>query len=355
MVAAEDAPLPSAIEAPRRKRRAPRWLFGILLLVVLLWCAYWYVAYRVTDSVIGSAVDGSNPEVACTERTIDGFPFTLRLACDAASVSGENGSAFSIGPVAVAAALYNPTRINATIAGPMEIRSPTFALDAGWDEAESTVSVGFSGVSAVDVAFDDLEVAVFDGFGIPLWGLAADRWTTRIEPADDRDDALRAWLSSEALVVELGGGRYPAVSGTATLTLMDTGGTLNADPTETARDWLAHGGSFHVDASRLTSGAVVAEITGPLVLEIDGTFSGEVTVRYRGEEDLPMLISALFPGYADEADIIAEAIVVLSKNVEMEGQPAYEAKLILRHGAVNVGLIPILTIPSLGSLEGFLE
>ncbi|MCW5696222.1 MAG: DUF2125 domain-containing protein [Bauldia sp.] len=355
MVAAEDAPLPTAVEVPRRRRRAPRWLFGILILVILLWCAYWYAAYRVTDSVIGSAVDGRDPVVACTERAIGGFPFQLRLSCSAASVNGGEGAAFSIGPLAVAAALYNPTRINATIAAPLALDTPTFQLDATWDEADSTVAVGFSGVSSVEAAFEDVSVAVADGIGFPLWGVTADRWTTRIEPAPERDDALRAWLSTEALVVDLGGSLYPSLSGTATLTLMDTGGTLNADPAATARNWLRTGGSFHIDASRLTSGTVVAEITGPLVLELDGTFSGEVTVRYRGEEDLPMLISALFPGYANQADIIAEAIVVLSKTIEMEGQPAYEAKLILRHGAVNVGLIPILTIPSLGSLEGFLE
>lgn len=351
MVAADDA----RIDIPRRRRRAPRWLFGILILVILLWCAYWYTAYRVTDSVIGSAVDGGDPEIACTERAFGGFPFRLRFTCDTASLDDGAGAIFSIGPMAVAAALYNPTRIDASIDGPLAFDTPSLQLDASWEEADSTVSVGFSGVSAVDAAFDVVEVAVADGIGFPLWGLTADRWTTRIEPADDRDDALRAWLSTEELVINLGGAPYPAVSGTATLTLMDTGGTLNADPAETARDWLRTGGSFYVDASRLTSGTVVAEITGPLVLELDGTFSGEVTVRYRGEEDLPMLISALFPGYADDADMIAEAIVVLSKNIELEGEPAYEAKLTLRHGAVNVGMIPILTIPSLGSLESFLE
>jgi SAM-dependent methyltransferase len=69
------------------------------------------------------------------------------------------------------------------------------------------------------------------------------------------------------------------------------------------------------------------------------------------EEDLPTLVAAIFPWYADEAVTIAEAIRALSRPIEMRGQPAYEVRLNIRDGVVNVGLIPILTIPSVGGLD----
>src|SRR5690606_34863655 len=98
---------------------------------------------------------------------------------------------------------------------------------------------------------------------------------------------------------------YPSLSGSGTLVLIDSGDMIGTDPMGVASRWLTDGGQFEIEAMALTSGDVTAHIVGQAVLEIDGTLTGDLHVRYAGERDLPLLIAALFPSLADDAATIA--------------------------------------------------
>lgn len=346
---------PETHEAPRRGRRWRRRAFLLAILLVLLWSGYWFAAYSMADLAVSPA-EAAEPEgaaIACSERRVGGFPLALTISCRAAQVASADGLSLSIEDITARAPLYNPGRVAVAAAGPLALSASDFSMSAAWASADATVEAGLSGISAAAAAFAGVTLDVEDGGGARLWSAAADRWSTEIRPAADQEDALRVVLSAQDLVLTLSTGVFPALSGEVTLTMQGSGDDLNADPLETARRWLGGGGRFDIDDMSLRSGSVVAEVTGPMTLEYDGTFSGDLTVRYRGEEDLPLLVAALFPSYADEADAIAAAVVALSRPIEMTGEPGFEVPLTLRHGAVSVGLIPILTIPSMGSLESF--
>jgi hypothetical protein len=345
----------STRERPRRRF----WLIFVAVLLFVLaaaWVVYWYVAYRFTSSYVreASAVEDTDETVlACGDRQLGGFPLQITISCREA-VTQSGGARASVAALTATAPLYNPGRVDAEIDPPFNYSGVNHTIGADWTGAGLQLNAGLGGLNRAQVSLAGLDVQVTDLVDNVIWAATADAWGTELRPADGDDTAFRVNLSTSNLVIQLGGNTYPSVSGTAALTILDSGNRVDRDPAAIVGDWLAAGGAFRIDDMVLTSGDVVAEFIGPMTLEIDGTLSGEVTLRYYGTQ-LPTLVSAIFPWLADDADLVAEALEALSRPIEMRGQPAHEARLVVDHGAVKVGLIPIpLTIPSIGPLDHLL-
>lgn len=342
---------------PKRRRRLVPLILTVPVLLAAGWAAYWYAAYYLVDrhvvdnSVVASLGDLS---ITCANRQISGFPLRISVGCVDATTEAENGTRLDIAGFVAEAPLYNPGWIDARANGPLLYEGVNHRISADWTAAGGKLLAGFGGVERGTATFADLQLDVSDFVDDAVWGATADIWTTEIEAAVEAD-ALRVLLATSNLNIEIGGRVYPSLSGTATLTVIDSGSRFNRLPSVMIGDWLVAGAAFRIEHMALTSGNLNAEVTGEGVLEVDGTLSGNVTLRYSGEEDLPQFVSAIFPWLEDEADIIAQAIAALSQQIEMRGEPAYEVRLILNHGAVRIGLIPIpLTIPSIGPLDHLL-
>ena len=346
--------------APRPRRRRRRLVPLVLSVPILLaagWATYWYAAYYLVDSHIANSPGAtalSETTINCGDRRIAGFPLRISVECVDAFAEGENGTRIDIAGFVAEAPLYNPGWVIARASGPLTYEGVNHRIDASWTAARGDLLAGFGGVDRGTATIADLRLDVSDFVDDVVWGATADVWTTEVEAATDAN-ALRVLLATSNLNIEIGGRIYPSLSGTATLTVIDSGSRFDRLPSVMIGDWLETGGAFRVDHMALLSGNLNAEITGDGVLEVDGTLTGNVTLRYSGEEDLPQFVSAIFPWLEDEADIIAQAIAALSQQIEMRGEPAYEVRLILSHGAVRIGFIPIpLTIPSIGPLDHFL-
>ncbi|MHA1559276.1 MAG: DUF2125 domain-containing protein [Alphaproteobacteria bacterium] len=346
--------------APRprkRRRRLVPLVLSVPIFLALGWAAYWYAAYYLVDGhVVDSPGAASLGEltVICAERQIGGFPLRISVRCVDAFTEAENGIRFGVAGFDAEAPLYNPGWVEASANGPLTFEGVNHRIDADWTAARGDLLAGLGGVDRGAATFVDVQLDVSDFVDDVVWGATADVWMAEVQAAGQAD-ALRVVLATSNLMIEIGGRVYPSLSGTATLTVIDSGGRFNRLPSVMIGDWLVAGGAFQVEHMALSSGNLNAEITGDGVLEVDGTLTGNVTLRYSGEEDLPQFVSAIFPWLEDEADIIAQAIAALSQQIEMRGESAYEVRLILNHGAVRIGFIPIpLTIPSIGPLDQFL-
>lgn len=346
--------------APRPAKRRRRLVPLVLTVPVLLaagWAAYWYAAYYIVDRHVVARSDTAAPgelTVICASRQLSGFPLRISVGCVDGTTEAENGTRLDIASFVAEAPLYNPGRVDARANGPLLYEGVNHRINADWTVARGDILAGFGGVESGAATFADLQLDVSDFVDDATWGATADVWTTEIDPAEEVN-ALRVLLGTSNLKIQIGGRVYPSLSGTATLTVLDSGSRFDRLPAVMIGDWLVTGGAFRIEHMALSSGNLNAEITGTGVLEVDGTLTGNVTLRYSGEEDLPQFVSAIFPWLEDEADIIAQAIGALSQQIEMRGEPAYEVRLILSHGAVRIGLIPILlTIPSIGPLDHLL-
>lgn len=342
----------------RRRRRLIPLFVSIPIALAVAWGAIWYFAYRMVEGYVmettADSVVDSEIAVVCGDRALGGFPLRISIDCTDATAEGADGAEIAVKRFSATAPLYNPGWLEADAVGPLSYAGVNHLITADWSTAHGVVLAGFGGVSQGTVTFGDLILDVVDIVDDANWGATADAWTTELREAEG-PDAMRVFLSTSNLMINIDGRIYPSLSGTATLTILESGGKLDRLPATMIGEWLATGGAFEVDHMALSSGRLTAEITGEGVLEVDGTLTGAITVRYSGAEDLPMFVSAVFPWLEDDSDIIADAIAALSQPIEIRGEPAYQVRLIIDHGAVKIGLIPIpLTIPSVGPLDHLL-
>ena len=343
--------------ASRRRRRIGPFLLLLLVLFGIVWASYWYVAYRFAETFVAEAPASAISQsvaLSCAERRFGGFPLQLTIDCDRAIAASGDKAHASLAHVTATAPLYNPGWVEAEITGPFEFNGVNNNVRSDWRDGRLELMAGFGGVRELQASFADLKLTVGDLVGDTIWSAGAAYWATEIRSADGDEDALLMVLSAEDLVIELAGGAYPQLSGTATLTLRGSGNRLDREPSDLIGRWLSNGGEFNIDHMALTSGDVIAEVDGPMILEVDGTLSGDLDVRYAGEADLPLLVAAIFPWLAGDAEVIADAIRAMSQPIELHGQPAHRVRINIRHGTLNIGLIPILTIPSIGPLDHFL-
>lgn len=340
----------------RRRRRLLPFVIGVVAILAVAWIGYWYVAYRVVDGFISdaSALTASESiNVGCDSRHLGGFPLQITVDCEGMVTLPGTDARIDLAQLAARAPLYNPGWVEADIAGPLVYDGVNHIIRSDWDGGYVDLHAGFGGVSRANVAFSQLSFVVTDRVDEMVWGAAARVWGTELQPASEAG-ALRLVLLADGLVITIGADDYPAVSGTMALTLNGFGDQIDRAPEQLIGDWLRAGGAFEISHMDLESGDVLAEVNGPLTLGVDGTVSGNLVVRYLGEDDLPTLIAAILPWYAEEAEQIAEAVRLMSRPIEMRGEPAHEARLILANGEVSIGLIPLLTIPSIGPLDHYL-
>lgn len=341
---------------PRRRRRLWPLFLGLIVILAVAWAGYWYVAFRMADGFVVNAANaeaGESVELACDEHHFGGFPLQITIECLGGGISSGDGANISLAQFAARAPLYNPGRVEADIVSPFNYSGVNHTIRSDWTGGRFGLFADFGGVAKASIAFGDLTFTVSDRVDETVWSAAANAWGTEIEPAAE-EGALRLLLSAEDLVIIIGSETYPSFSGATSLILNGIGDQIDRAPDVLIGDWLRNGGTFQIERMDITSGDVVADVTGPMTLNVDGSLSGNLIVRYSGEEDLPILVAAIFPWLASEAEIIAEAIRLMSQPIEMNGGPAHEVRLIVREGEVRIGVIPLLTIPSVGPLGHYL-
>ena len=299
-------------------------MLTLVALLLLAWGGYWYTAYSLANGFISdasAAAPSDNIAFGCGDRRLGGFP--LQLTVDCQSFISTNGPAMraSLGGVAATAPLYNPGRVQADIVGPFEVVGEGYAIRSNWRGGQCRLHRWSRWRPRRDRG---LLVARFRGFKTLLAKRNGRRMRLPGRPKFGRRPASsRRYMSSFSaadLIIAFGGDAFPEMSGTANLTVLGAGNRIDGDPARILGRWLDAGGDFQIDFLTVTSGDVLAEITGPMSLGRNGSLTGRVMVRYVGQEDLPTLVAAIFPWYADDAETIAEAIRALSREIEMRGR-----------------------------------
>jgi hypothetical protein len=319
---------------------------SLVLLVAGLWCAYWYVAYRVALSTVDAADNGGSTALSCAERSLGGFPFHLTFNCRQGEAANGALLTASFGGIDASAPLFNPGHVAAAMTGPLRLDAGGLVTEANWQVGTATVDAGLSGISAATASFADLKVSMRDTSGPAAFNISAGRWHSQLRPASE-PGAFRLDLATDDLVVAGGATAYPGVSGTGTLTLQDVGPAIGLDLHGLVRAWLAAGGRFRVDALDLTAAGVHLGVSGPMSLSPDGAISGAVTLRIAGTEHLPELVAAFAPAWKDRAAELADVVTAMARPAD-GAVGTVETRLNIRDGVVSLGIIPLVALPPLG-------
>jgi hypothetical protein len=103
-----------------------RWLVGVLIVLAVLWCGYWYAASRVAamgmEKVVAAAA-AHGRQAGCGTQAIAGFPLSLDVQCSGVKFAGSDMSA-GLGQIGLSAPLYYPGHVQADLTGPLVLNAP---------------------------------------------------------------------------------------------------------------------------------------------------------------------------------------------------------------------------------------
>ncbi|WP_421725734.1 DUF2125 domain-containing protein [Bauldia sp.] len=347
-----DATREPIVQPERRRRRGWRWLVILLVLFVVLWCAYWFgsswLAATAADRLVAS-LTANGRALACVENTTGGFPLTLDLECtDASFTDDRQGMRVALSGAAASAPLYWPGSIQGSLAGPLAVDAPIqgLSLDADWTLATAELDAGFSGVNRLAVALDGVAVTPRpDGVRLLFERFSAGEAEVIAEPV--ADNAYRFYVRAEDIhMTPIGGENYPEAAAWLDAAARDFGSALGTDPQATIRAWVAGGGVVDVERLGFALGDASAIASGTVEVAPDGLLSGELIVRLTNLDALPAAIDEIQPGAGDQVAQAIGAAGMFMRPVE-DDPDASDLLLTIRNGTVSIGIIPLGSIPPL--------
>lgn len=333
-------------------RRAIGWLVGLAVVIAVLWVGYWFAARYVAQTAIARYASGGSTGVVCARPTVGGFPLVLDIRCERVT---HEGSAINltadIGSIAARAPLYMPTRVDATVSGPLTLNAPdrNLALTASWSLAEAHASAWIGGLTGGGAVFHSLGVQNADNLpGIPVSAMTAERAAVTVAPAAGNAFAVTG-EAKQLVLTRDDGTDWPTVDAAAHVTLLDVGGTLGTDPTETLTAWLRDGGTIQIDRLMVASEGALVTADGKLNLASNGTLNGSLLVRWNDLDALLALADKLVPGVRAKLEEPVSGIgirpidglTLMSAAVDTPDGPMRQTAITVRRGFLMLGVIPL--------------
>ena len=284
----------------RRSRRRPGAAVLVPLLSVTILVLGWTVLWGVARQQAGAALDGWIAAEAahgrawtCPDRTVDGYPFRIAIACRDVGfkgvVDGSPGEGHLAGLTA-RAWLYEPSAVYVLLDGPMTLRTADGRADftLGWDRFGAKLRGIFGDRRRAEI--------VGEGFALTRPGAAgatARRLELRAGPAlgaaagDTAADAVDIAVSGLAVpLLDAVTGEAAAVEGTFAGTVTRAYGDLPDLGPATVERWRRAGGRLGVTDLALAKGPLSLGAAGTLGLDEQHRVEGRLDARFGGFEPL---------------------------------------------------------------------
>jgi hypothetical protein len=277
--------------APRRPR-SRFWLFApftVVGLVIVAWCAAWFVIKSRTVEGLEAWLAreaAAGRQWTCADRTVGGFPFRIELDCASVALRRSDFAA-DAGALRAMAQIYRPRHIIASLAGPLRIEEGGLLTEGRWRVLESSIRTGQAGLQQLAVVMDGGEVQVAGATPEPIRA-AADRLEVYARPSPSQTDA------SVDLVVRAAGAAVPALDALlgspepASLELQaraTQGLRVSGAPIlEEVERWRAAGGALDVVLLKLAKGNGRLEARGRLSLDEERRVEGRLEGAAQGLE-----------------------------------------------------------------------
>lgn len=275
---------------PRGPLRSLRLLVG-LAVVAALWSLGWvaassFAADRLEAWLAAEAADGR--QWTCPGRTVEGYPFALRLRCERPSFRGEVAGHTAVGTVeglTAGVGLQRPSVLAVTLQGPLSLRAEddAFAVALSW----AALSIAVPGLprrpTGGSAAAERLAVSV----SAPPEGdvnFRVARFQGEAGPAETAGPDRRFAFTAEGLsfptLDPLPGLEAPAdASGQGVL----RGAMLLSAPTvQRLEAWRGAGGRLELAAFSLTKGPFSGDAHGTLALDAARRPAGALQTQLAG-------------------------------------------------------------------------
>lgn len=240
---------------------------AIVLLLAMLWSAYWYVASGIARQRFGdqrAELAAQGLTLACTEESWGGYPFHFEFTCTSPVVTHAGTSAIRSGRLLMVALAYAPWQIAALVDGPSTISGPGLApILVTHQRALGAVTFGKNGLPSFSA---ELPAAVVDDTG------RADRLMLFTRPA-------------------AGGATEIAANGNG-ITYMPPGKPAIAVDAASLQGTLQADQTFRLVKFELTQGALRYWGSGTLALDPQHRISGQLDTE---TNDIKALLGEMGP------------------------------------------------------------
>lgn len=338
--ALDDGTLPiTPLRVPTMKKRIII-LGSVVLAVIVLWSAAWYVAagfvrQGIADLALADGV--SQPQLTCEGLNVSGFPFRFDADCSGAHIVSAD-IAVDVPGIRASIRVYAPTHLLASALGPMRVTDAFTGTrnDVDWSVLEASIRlsnwrIARASVSAKDLVWSDTLMGETVIAQAPL----AEVHLMDIPEKHDPDRKLAA-LAGYVLT---NGVNYPGLTLTDANTEIQL--ELNGIPDD-VRVWgepgtipnlLASGATLDIVAVHATDAASTLDASGALKLDAAGLLDGQINITSTGvaERIGPMLTEP------------ARTLVLGTPGAD----GTYSNQINFRAGSVFSGLLPIATVPPL--------
>jgi hypothetical protein len=294
--------------------------------------------------VLGAAA-GHRGDAKCSQLTSTGFPLRLDVACRGLTLS--NGASFELPALLATAPLYWPVSFESSASGPLKVSDGAeSAVTVSWANATTHLRAGLFGLREAEAIVGGVDTSgVIELPRLAVSRVSADKLELKAAPSGK--GSYRAGFDAAGVALEASDNRpLPEIAAAGQVTLKDFGGSLGFNPRAKVGRWIKKGGGFHLDHLAMTAGPVTANASGDFTLSREGLLSGKIVIRFTGLEKLPEVLEAFLPG-SRTATQLARVLMVVTRKVETEGNPARETTLNVSDGHVSFGIVPIATLPAI--------
>jgi len=306
--------------------------------IAVIWTGGWfYVAGRVEAEIaLLETADGyTQPRLTCGGLSVGGFPFQFHPRCDDARITSGDLD-IALPRIDATALFYRPTHIQLFAEGPATITDAFYGTtqEVSWQNLRGSIRLEGDRIGRVSLAGTQLAYA--DALLGTTVVATADALELHLVDAPNAEtpaagDALDVYVSAEnatAPALDLAQGEVVIdgrITGLPPLSLLTSPYALSL--------WQANGGALTLRTLEATASDLALDASGEARLDEQGRVNGTLALASRG------LAERL------RAFIEPELAEVFLGAVNEEGYNTQ--RITINEGVVQVGIIPVQTIPPL--------
>ena len=322
--------------------RHPMAKWGLFMVaLVALWFGAWLTFAWWLDGKLGEATTRLAKRgitIDCADRSVVGFPFRGGIACSDLSIDDRiHDFQLTSGPLRSAAQLYDPFKSVVEFDGPLMFSRLGFDLRADWQHMRLFFEAARGGFERTSLTYRQL-----DG-DIQGRSFAATKGALHVRPTPQA--AVDLDIAGTVDLVQFASTGFDPVNVAIDARLKD--GYRDFIISRRAPvSWLRDGGNttFRNLALTLPDGGVVAAM-GDLLVNPDGTLSGEMKIGAQDIEKVAQWVAEINPEFGPMVAALGQGIAMLGKSHTIAGREMEAITVTIVGGEARVDFIQLGRIP----------
>lgn len=325
---------------PSKGGRKVRWLAGVIIVFIGLYCAGWFYAAHRLDGFVNTilAQGFNNVGAECEGMAVGGFPFLIGLSCDQTNIIDDaQGIRGSFGAMRGAARIYLPGTAIVEIDGPADIQTEAgIGLSGDWKALRASISANLDGLERASLEGHNLAAKLVSAISFQAFNLDIGRFELHLRAIGG--DLDTAFVTETVNFAQEGfAPALPPFSASVDMSLLAKGHILAGRPYGSKK------ASGQLRALKLDMGkGIYGELSGPFTIDEDGWISGDLSLMLENLDLWEKALVTAFPDAAPTLSGIAQMLRGLSGDKDRT-----IVKLSVIKGTILLSLLPIGQIPQM--------